>query len=398
MTARLYYTEPYRTTFEAMVQDCREQGGRIEVILDRTAFYPTSGGQPFDTGTLGDARVLDVIDPEDGSVTHVLDRKVAAGSTVAGAVDWGRRFDHMQQHTGQHVLSAAYDRLFAVRTESFHLGASSATIDLAREVTPDEIRAAEDESNRIVWEDRPVAIRFVTSEEAAALPLRKEAPRAGTLRLIEIDGFDLSACGGTHVARTGAIGIIATSGWEKLRGGTRVEFLCGGRALARFREYRDVLTATTRHLSVTTPELAASVERLQVEAKATNRSIRALQEQLAGHEAQSLLQRAAPTGDRRVVVEALAGWEAPGLKALAAAAAMADPLAAVALFTRSSPALVVIARGAASPIDAAAVLKALIAQFGGKGGGKPELAQGGGLQASPEALVAAARALLSADR
>src|SRR5262249_52060133 len=159
-------------------------------------------------------------------------------------VDWARRFDHMQQHTGQHVLSAAFERLFHIRTVSFHMGAEASTIDLAREATPAEIAAAEDNANRVVWEDRPVAIRYASAEEAAKMPLRKEPVRGGTLRLIDVADFDLSACGGTHVARTGAIGVIVVSRWERFKGGQRVEFLCGGRALRAYRLLRDAATAS----------------------------------------------------------------------------------------------------------------------------------------------------------
>lgn len=395
MTTRLYYAEPSRIAFDATVVDCESRDGRIELRLDQTAFYPTSGGQPFDTGSIGPARVLDVVDGDDGAIVHIVDRTLPVGSAVAGAIDWPRRFDHMQQHTGQHVLSAAYDRLFGARTESFHLGTTAATIDLGREVSAAQIRAADDEANRIVWEDRPVTIRVATPEQAAALPLRKEPARTGPLRLIEVEHFDISACGGTHVARTGAIGVIATSGWEKFRGGTRVEFLCGRRALDRFREWRDALAATARHLSVTPTELSASVERLQAEAKASQRAIRGLQEQLAVHDAKALVERGEHTLERVVVVEALEGWDAAGLKALAAAATLAAPSAAVALLSRSTPAVLVVACGAESGIDAAAVLKAIVAKFGGKGGGKSDLAQGGGLNASVEDVMAEARQLLT---
>jgi alanyl-tRNA synthetase len=394
VTTRLYYGDPYQTAFEATVIACEQRDAGIELILQETAFYPTSGGQPFDVGTLGDARVLDVVDRDDGEIVHVVDRPLAVGARVQGAVDWARRFDHMQQHTGQHVLSAAYDRLFGVRTESFHLGATSATIDLGREVSPAEVQSAEDEANRIVWEDRPVTIRFATAEEAAAMPLRKESGRTGPLRLIDVEDFDLSACGGTHVARTGAIGVIATGGWEKFRGGTRVEFLCGGRALVRFREWRDALAAARRHLSVTPAELAAGIERIQNETKTLSRTMRGLQEQLAVHDAHALVDRGERVAGRIIVAEALDGWDAPGLKALAAAAVAAAPTAAVILFNRSVPAVVVVARGPESGVDASAVLKSLIAKFDGKGGGKPDLAQGGGLNGSAEALVAAARELL----
>lgn len=394
MTTRLYYSEPYRTSFSARVVSCEPRDARFEVVLDQTAFYPTSGGQPLDLGSLDAAVVADVVDREDGRIGHVIDRALQPGAVVEGTIDWKRRFDHMQQHTGQHVLSAAFDRLFDVRTESFHLGASSATIDLAREISSSQIQAAEDEANRIVWEDRPVTIRFASSEEAAALPLRKESLRTGPLRLIDVEGFDLSACGGTHVARTGAIGIIAIARAEKFRGGSRVEFLCGGRALTRFRDWRDALTATTRHLSVQPVELAGAVERLQAEAKLLQKTIRAQQEQLALYDARALVDRGERRDDRIIVVEALDAWDAAGLKALAAAATTATPNASVALFSRTTPAIAVVARGASAPGDAGAVIKALIAMFGGKGGGKPELAQGGGLQASPDDLIVEARKLL----
>jgi len=395
MTTRLYYMDPYRAEFDATVVSCETHGDRIEVLLDQTAFYPTSGGQPFDVGTLGPANVLDVIDREDGFVTHVVDGPLDVGSKVSAVIDWGRRFDHMQQHTGQHVLSAAFDWLLGARTESFHLGSASSTIDLGREVTAADIRSAETEANRVVWENRPVTIRFATADEAAALPLRKDPARTGPLRLIAIEDFDLSACGGTHVTRTGAIGVIVIPSWEKFRGGTRVEFLCGGRVMHRFREWRDALAAVTRHLSVPPSELAAGVERLQADAKGLQRTMRGLQEQLALHEARALVARGDRVGDRVVIAEALDGWDASGLKTLATSATVAEPTAAVALFSRATPAIAVIARGAQNATDASGVLQALVSKFGGKGGGKADLAQGGGLNASADELVEEAKRLLN---
>ena len=300
----------------------------------------------------------------------------------------------MQQHTGQHVLSAAFDRLFQNRTESFHLGESSATIDLARTVAPEQIAAVEREANRIVWEDRPVTIRFVSAEEAAAMPLRKEPARTGPLRLIDVADFDLSACGGTHVSSTGGIGIIAITKWEKLRSGARVEFVCGGRSLARFGEWRQALSKVQELLSVAPAEMAVSVERIQDDSKSQQRTIRAMQEKLAGFEAEGLLAKGARVGERLVIAEALDGWDAQGLKTMAVAACAHEPTAAIALFTTTAPALVVIARGANGRIDAGAVLKSLSAKFGGKGGGKPDLAQGGGLNATTAELVDAARQIL----
>jgi alanyl-tRNA synthetase len=399
-TERLFYTDAYRASFDARVVRCAPRPAAdgspaFAVELDTTAFYPTSGGQPFDVGTLGGARVLDVVDEDDGRITHLTSAPLAEGVSVEGAIDWSRRFEHMQQHTGQHVLSAAFDRLFSNRTESFHLGAESCSIDLAREVTAPEVAAAVDEANRIVWEDRPVHVRFVTAEEAAALPLRKEPARGGTLRLIEVQDFDLSACGGTHVARTGGIGIIAVPGWERFRGGSRVQFLCGVRVRRRFDLWRDALVATQRFLSVAPGELASAVERMQGEQKTLLKALRATQEKLAVHEASGLVARGTRVGARLIVVEAVPDLDAGALKAMAAAAG-ATPGAAVVLFSTTSPALVVAACHPAAGVDAGAILKALVAAFGGKGGGRPDLAQGGGLVGDVQAMVTAARELLSA--
>jgi|LakMenEpi03Aug12_release.lakeMendotaPanAssembly.Ray.scaffolds.fasta_scaffold188076_2 alanyl-tRNA synthetase len=394
MTDRLYYTDAYRTEFDADVTACAPVGDRFAVTLSATAFYPTSGGQPHDLGRLGGRAVMDVIDDEDGRLVHLVDGPLDIGARVHGALDWARRFDHMQQHTGQHVLSAAFETICKARTESFHLGAASATIDLGRQVSPQEIAAAEDDANRVVWQDREVRVRFVSAGEAATLPLRKESGRTGTLRLVDVTDYDLSACGGTHVARSGGIGVISVTGWEKFKGGTRVEFRCGVRALTQLREWRDALTATNRALSVSAVELAPAIERLQGENKTLARTVRTLQEQLAGHVAADLVTTAARVGDRVVVAQALDGWDAPGLKAIAASIA-ATPGACAAVFSATSPALVVIARAADVPVDAGAVLKALVAQFGGKGGGKADLAQGGGLTGDINAIVEAAHAALA---
>ena len=392
MTERLYYTDSYLTEFDATILRIEPQGDRRAVILDRTAFYPTSGGQPFDTGQLGSARVVEVVDEEDDVIRHVIEGELEPGP-VRGRIDWGRRFEHMQQHTGQHVLSAAFDKLVGARTESFHLGSTSSTIDLNRTLSASEIERAEHEANRIVWEDHPVAVRFATAEEAADLPLRKESLRTGTLRLIEVPGFDISACGGTHVARTGAIGTIAVSSSERFRGGTRVEFVCGLRTLQAYRGLRDAVGASVRLVSVPPAELPAGIERLQSETKDLKRQIKDLQSRLAGFEGAALADSAQLYGSVRGVVTAIAGSDQSGLKALAATITGRNGHVA-ALFSAPAPSAAVIARAADSPVDCAAILKRLIERFGGKGGGRPDLAQGGGLQGAPDEMVAFTRDLL----
>jgi alanyl-tRNA synthetase len=384
MTKRLYYTDSLLREFDATAVACDVVDGRTTVVLDQTAFYPTSGGQPFDTGRLGSRQVLDVIDDDD-AIRHVVDGPIAAGERVHGVVDWPRRLDHMQQHTGQHVLSAAFDRCFEVRTVSFHLGRETSTIDLAREVTAAEIARAEAEANQVVWENRPISVRFATEDEANRMPLRKEPVRSGLLRLVEVAGFDLSACGGTHVPATGMIGIIAIAGWEKFKGASRVSFVCGGRALRGYGQLRDAMGAASRALSVSPAEVAATVERLQADMKELGRAIRRLQDEVAAGRAARLRADATDIGGRRGVLKHEPGWDAAGLKTLASA--IVDEPGTIALLVGDgSPAPVVIARSGDVDFDAAGWMKQAAASLGGRGGGRPELAQGG-LGASPERVL-----------
>jgi len=394
MTERIYYTEPSCRTFEATVTRTGERDGRPLVTLDRTAFYPTSGGQPFDTGRLGSVDVVETIDEGD-EIVHVVSAPVAPGTRLRGEIDWVRRFDHMQQHTGQHVLSAAFDRLFENRTTSFHMGAEVSTIDLAREATSGEIDRAVDEANHVVWEDREVSVRFVSVDEASRLTLRKEPIREGTLRLVEIRDFDLSACGGTHVSRTGAIGIIAVTQSERFRGGSRITFACGSRALRAFRGYRDAVAGAVRVLSVLPHELPSAVERAQLDAKDLRKTVSRLQGELAGHEASRLLEDAALVGDRRVVVQALEGWDAAGLKAIASSLVAQGGVVAV-LVSAGNPIAVVVARSQDAALDSSKGLRMLLDRFGGRGGGRPELAQGAGLVGTIEDILGAAREVVSA--
>jgi alanyl-tRNA synthetase len=394
VTDRLYYNDSYLREFDATVTGVEPVGERIRVALDRTAFYPTSGGQPFDTGRLGQLRVVDVVDDDGGTIAHVVEGgAVQVGDRVHATIDWARRFDHMQQHTGQHMLSAAFERLLHARTLSFHLGTAVSTIDLAREIAPHEIAAAEAEANRVVWEDRAVAVRYAAEEEAATLALRKEPVRGGTLRLIDIQGFDLSACGGTHVARTGAIGVIAVASWERFKGGQRIEFLCGGRALERFRRMRDTVAGGMRLLSVAPEDLAPSIERLLVEGREQKRALDALRRELAQHRAAALVQSARPGAHNglpvKVILRAIDA-DADELKSLAAAV-VSNPGFVAVLLSASRPSRAVVARSADVAVAANQVLAA---RFGGRGGGRPELAQGGGLDAPGDEILDLAAAQL----
>lgn len=387
MTERLYYNDSYACEFDAAVVRVEPRGSRLAVWLDRTAFYPTSGGQPFDTGTLDTASVVTVEVDEADDIVHLIERSapLALGRIIRGVVGWPRRFDHMQQHTGQHVLSAAFNRLFEVRTIGFHLGAERSTIDLSREMTVAEMAAAESEANRIVWEDRTVAVRYASAAEAEALPLRKESGRDGTLRLIEVEGFDLSACGGTHVSRTGAIGVIAIGAWERVRGGHRVLFFCGARVLALYRKLRADAGAAARLLSVVPGELPAAVERLQAEGRDQRGRLADLQSELTTYRAGELAQSARATSKGGLVLQA-ADLDAVGLKALAVSVTE-RPCLIVVLVSQTPPAVLVVARSADVALSAHEVVQRLAAEFGGRGGGKADLAQGGGLHGSPEKIL-----------
>jgi alanyl-tRNA synthetase len=393
MSNRIYYTDAQCTEFDATVTATTALDGRPAVALDATAFYPTSGGQPCDTGLLGEARVVEVVESDAGDIWHVLDREIGTGRRVRGAVDAERRFDHMQQHTGQHILSAAFDRLVRARTVGFHLGALVSTVDLSIDLPAKAVAAAEEEANRVVWEDRLVATRFFTETEAAALPLRKEPGRTGTLRVVDVEGYDLSACGGTHVARTGAVGLIAVLSAERLRGGLRLEFVCGRRALRSLRTLRDAVAGCIHYVSVAPEELPAALERLQAENKEQRKTVKELHERLACYEAAALASAAEEVGGVRQVVQALEGRDQNGLKAMALAVCSAPGFQA-ALFTTTAPYTAVLARSKDGKGDCAAALAALTTTFGGRGGGRPELAQGGGLTGDLPQILAAARAEL----
>jgi alanyl-tRNA synthetase len=414
VTSRIYYTDPYCRRFEASVTKTFVHDGRPAALLDRTAFYPTSGGQPFDTGKLFEAggadpagrvdgerrgpygSAIDVIDTldVDDDVVHILSAAAIEGAAVRGEIDWTRRFDHMQQHTGQHILSAAFDRLFENRTVSFHMGSDVSSIDLQREASWEHIVRAEGEANRIISENREVAIRFVTSEHATALPLRKEPSREGPLRLIEMKDFDLSACGGTHVSRTGEIGSLVVTAAEKFKGGARVTFACGARAIRAYQSLRDAVAGSVRLLSVLPRELPSAIERMQAEAKDLRRTLRRFQEALAAHEAARLIATSdVGSGAALVIVGALDAWDANGLKAIATHI-VAQVNAAVALFSTAAPHPVVIARSPGMRLDATAVLGELVTRFGGRGGGKADLAQGGGLIGNLSDIMRVARQLL----
>ncbi len=381
-TNRLYYHDSFLFDFDAQVLESLQQDGRHAVVLDRTAFYPTSGGQVHDTGRflLGDNRevaVQEVADDESGRVLHFVAAPLAPGTTVHGSIDAERRRDHIQQHTGQHVLSAAFIRLFEMPTVSFHMGAESCTIDLATNaLSPAQIEKAERLANEVVLEDRPVAIRFVPLEEARQLGLRKLPPKqTGDLRLIDIRDFDLTACGGTHVRATGQIGSILVRKVEKVKQGMRVEFVCGLRAVATARRDYTALTEAAGLFSTHIHELPQQVRKSLDEARAAGKARQKLLEEIAELEAERML--AQSSGLPRIITAALPERDMSFIKLLAQK-----------LTSRGGDVIALLASGAGQPAlvfaqspgqthNMGALMKEAMARLGGRGGGTAELAQGG---------------------
>lgn len=385
MTERLYYTDAYLSRFRARVLD-RTDDGRT-VYLDRSAFYPTSGGQPNDLGRLGDVAVLDVVD-EGERVAHRLSAPLETDE-VEGAIDWTRRFDLMQQHTGQHLLSAVLEEMFGWPTVSVHFGAESSTLDIdVGVVAPEAVAAAETRANAVVWENRPVHVAF--EDAASATGLRKATERSGTLRIVTIADLDRSACGGTHVRATGEIGAILLRRTERMKQLTRIEFLCGGRAVARARRDLDALASIAAAFSAALDDTPALVAR-QREALAESLAARkALLAELATRRAAARHAAATPDADgvRRVRLE-FERTDVEELRAEMQALAALPMVVGTALLL--DPPMLLVAASGDSGVDAGGRLKAALAAVGGKGGGSPRFAQG--TAPTREALTTASHGL-----
>jgi alanyl-tRNA synthetase len=368
MTDRLYHHDSFLTEFRARVLDAGPDQQRI--YLDRTAFYPTSGGQPFDTGQLGGRNVIEVIDEGD-RIAHVVDGPLTEGE-VEGRVHLDRRFDHMQQHTGQHLLSAVLLEMFDAPTVSFHLGAESATIDVARALEPGQLREAERRANRIVFENRPVTISFQHSSED--LGLRKPTEREGQVRIISIQDLDRSACGGTHVRATGEIGPILLRKLDRIRGNLRIEFLCGGRAVARARADFEALSEIARVFSAPLDDAPALVADQREKLQETDRARRRLATELA--EARGRALYVETQGGEDGVRRALRRVEALSEESRAEAQSFTASGPALYLAVAENPPSVLLAASKDSGFHAGNLLKPALAEAGGRGGGNAALAQG----------------------
>ncbi len=389
MTDRLYYHDSFVYDFEAEVREV-VNSPRPALILDRSAFYPTSGGQIHDTGwlTSGSAklRVTEVADTEDGKVVHYIEAErdfdkgsLKPGTLVRGQIDVPRRRDHMQQHSGQHVLSAAFIRLFNIPTVSFHMAEDYCSIDLdTPTLTKEQVESAERLANEIVLENRPVNVSYVTREEAGKLGLRKLPPtERDELRLVDIQDFDLTACGGTHVSQTGQIASVLLRKTEKVRQGWRVEFVAGQRAVATARRDFTTLTETAALFSAHIYDVPTQARKALDEIKSLRKQREQSLDELAAAQAATLLAETPEQGGRRLIVRSFADRELNFLKLLAQKLTHQSPNAIALLATTSPQPSLIFAQSAGQPHDMGALLKEALAKLGGRGGGSKDMAQGG---------------------
>jgi alanyl-tRNA synthetase len=375
-THRLYYDNPFLRNFSARVLSCSPVNpiatpfgptAAWEVFLDRTAFYPSSGGQPNDLGRLGEANLLDVRD-EGEEITHIVDQQLPVGP-IDGCVDWPRRFDHMQQHTGQHLLSAMFQERFGLPTVSFHLGGELCTIDLrGPEPSLEVLQGAQQAANAIVFEDRPVTVRYGTADQLAQHGVRKEVAREGILRAIEIEAADLQPCGGTHVKTTGQIGLILVRRCTKIRQDWRVEFVCGGRAARLATGDFQLLRTMGERLSCSPEEALAAIEKSAAECEASYKNLRVALQQLAQDRAQLLIAAAAPAENGVRCIAVMLREENPELL-LPLASELAKNDKTIALVIHESSGQLVFAQTVGGQKDMAALLKQVLAGVPGKGGG-----------------------------
>lgn len=416
MTRRLYYHDATRRVFTADVVaraqiEATDGVKRPGVRLDQTAFYPTSGGQPHDTGTLAGVAVVDVVEDEEGEVWHLLAAGLPPDLTqVEGRIDWSRRFDHMQQHSGQHLLSAVFEDLgpelvgAAAPTIGFHLGTESSTIDLD---LPDLTWAAafevEAAVNDFIWQNKPFDVRFLSPDDLAAIALRKPLADhilergAGDVRIVVVEGVDACACGGTHVAASGAIGIVKITGIAHYKGGIRVEFLCGNRALLAYQRTLQTLQTAALTLSVGLEEVPEALARLQDEAKESRREFRRVLADLLTYEADRLWHDAGSVDGNHVVLSHWSDRDFDEVRTLAALLREKPATVALLAATVSGGGVrVVCARSDdLTGVDAGAILRAAVSGLGGKGGGRQTLAQGGAPYHPEEVVRAALKAAVS---
>ncbi len=411
MTTLLYYDDSYCTHFAAEVTAVAELEGHPALQLAQTHFYPTSGGQPHDTGRLAGAPVVDVR-AQDGGVWHLLAKDAAGhqaaqpqmvGRQVEGSIDWPRRYDHMQQHSGQHLLSQVFYRLYGAETVSVHFGALESTLDLDGEtLEAEQLAAAEQEANRLAYQALPISAYQVNQEALSAIPLRRPPTVSGLVRIVEIAGYDYSACGGTHVHTTAELAPVKVLRQERRRGQSRLTFVCGLRACADYAARHALLAEAAVLFSNEAAAVPGLIRRSLEQNRDLQRQVETLAEQLAHYEIDELLADAAtvvdpgadPAGDLRVVQKLYADRSVDDLKRTAALL-RSRPQTLALLATQAGGKLTLLfGRSEDGSIHCGNLLRATLQAFGGSGGGRPDLAQGGGVDPSAaDAILAHARKL-----
>jgi alanyl-tRNA synthetase len=399
VTQRLYYDDAYGLEFSATVVEVTSNDqGRPGVVLDKTLFYPTSGGQMHDTGTLGDLPVVDVLD-EATRIVHVVEGDAPEpGVTLIGQIDGERRAHHRQQHTGQHVLSRVIEDHWGWPTISSRLGETMNTLEIeAKEVTSAMMREMEDRTNRILWEGRGVRVRYLEEDEAAEAGLRKKVEREGPVRVVEVEGIDRCACGGTHVASTAEIGLVAIVGLEKIRGGTRLLFLCGDRATRWRRERVDWLDETARQLTTGMDQVPETVLRLQDESRARKKRMEAMAKELVHARVPRWREGAEPVGSSQAVLRILDADEALAASEGIHAVVEDGGLFAAFVVEDGKKCQVLVAASDGVPVDCGKLLSGALAPLGGRGGGQASFARGGCQDVLAPEVIAAIRAALASD-
>ncbi len=378
-TERLYNDDPYLKEFDAEVVETKSFEDKYGIVLDRTAFYPEGGGQPFDTGYLNDANVLQVIEKY-GELLHIIDKPLQS-KTVKGLISWSRRFDHMQQHTGQHILSACFEKLLNGSTDSFHLGKDIVSIEIGIENFCDsDAEHIENMANDIIYSNLPVTAKIVTDLELQSIPLRKKPKVTENIRIVEVKEIDYSPCGGTHVSSTGEVGMIKIKNWEKCKGGFRFTFVCGYRALTDYGLQNSIIRALGEKLSVRDFDIVEAVSKLQTDYRMTQKQLTAATQELIKYEAEQLLAESSPVGDIKIISKVLYGRSMNDAKLLAQYLTQAPATIAL-LACRNESIQVLFTRSEDVSIDMNYLLKAVFPIIDGKGGGNARTAQGGGSKA-----------------
>ncbi|WP_255298317.1 alanyl-tRNA editing protein [Brevibacillus dissolubilis] len=394
---KLYYRDAYLQSCETtIVEHGTDAAGTPYVVLAETVFYPTGGGQPCDLGTINGVEVIDVEEVDD-KILHKLAQPLTAGEGKAVCqIDWQRRFDHMQQHNGQHILSAAFAELYQAETFGFHLGRETVTVDIMTEVLTDEmVQRVGELANSVVFDNREITARFVDPQELATLPLRKAPTVSENIRIVTIPDFDYNPCGGTHPKRTGEVGPILILGWERNKGGMRIEFVCGNRAIRAIYDKQRTLRELSRQLNSSESEMLNSLDRIITEQKETSHALQQAKGQLLEQEAARLVASAVAKQDYRIVSTVQPGLTMQELQKMSQIITAADPKAIALLAASGDKTQLVFARGTEVSIPMNALLKETLTVIDGKGGGKPESAQGGGQATVPaEEVLAHALGLL----